>query len=98
MDAIIHIGMILNELITNSAKYAFSQEEGKIDIRLDKTSSGYILHYADDGKGLSDCKMNKDGFGLNLIALSTKQLEGVFNILTPEKGFACTITFKGVEV
>ena len=65
-DKSIYIGIILNELITNSFKYAFSGGTGKIAISLLKTDKNYILRIEDNGKGFDTTKQ-VDGFGLELV-------------------------------
>ncbi len=53
VDTIIPLGLILNELISNSLKYAFpSEQQGKIKTVLKKKPDGFHLEVADNGKGL----------------------------------------------
>ncbi len=54
IDTIIPFGLILNELITNSLKYAFTPdtENGKIYVSLKKQKNGLILEVSDNGSGL----------------------------------------------
>ena len=83
-EVAIHIGLIINELVTNSFKYAFTDHPSpNIDIRLKKTKpDAYQLTYQDNGKGLPD---NMDiakikSLGLKLIQMLTQQLNGKLNI------------------
>jgi two-component sensor histidine kinase len=48
------LGLILNELLTNSYKYAFSgRSEGNIRIEIkDLGDGGFYFNYRDDGSGL----------------------------------------------
>jgi len=98
INIMIHLGIILNELITNSVKYAFSDKDGRIDISLSHKDNANILTYHDNGIGIDESKTNHDGFGLNLIQLSTKQLKGEFHILkdSNKEGFSCYIKIKGI--
>ena len=80
VDTAIPIGLITNELITNSLKHAFqNKEDGKILITLSHEKNGLLkLHIADNGEALgkeSDVKKEK-GFGSLLIQLLTTQLGG----------------------
>lgn len=53
VDTIIPLGLILNELISNSLKYAFpNEQQGKIKTILKKKDDGLHLQVADNGKGL----------------------------------------------
>ncbi len=76
----IYIGIILNELFTNSFKYAFETKQGKIDIILKKIDGKYSFIYRDNGCGFSQEK-NKKSFGLKLIVnLVKNELKGSLDI------------------
>lgn len=77
IDTAIPLGLIVNELITNTIKYAFLPGQiGHVRINLEKTQ-GNSLHLVveDDGIGKSDHTAGT-GFGTQLISLLTKQLNG----------------------
>ena len=80
VDTAISIGLITNELLTNSLKYAFAEKEnGNINISLSEedTEGGLILKVSDDGIGkVPDQKAKGTGFGTQLITLLTRQLDG----------------------
>ncbi len=64
-------GLILNECVTNSFKYAFLDDKGTISVSLKKKENMYILKISDTGKGLPqdiDIYHSKT-LGLKLIAL-----------------------------
>ncbi|MCP4132710.1 MAG: PAS domain-containing protein [bacterium] len=74
------VGLIINELITNSYKYAFPENrEGEIKIKLQETENQIELEYSDDGIGFPedfDWKNSKT-LGLELVrTLVEKQLGG----------------------
>ncbi len=76
------LGIIINELITNSMKYAFSKDEGLIRVSV-ALADGFIrLEYADDGIGLpaSVSFENSGGFGMQLIKMLVDQLCGTIRI------------------
>ncbi|HPA63030.1 MAG TPA: PocR ligand-binding domain-containing protein [Spirochaetota bacterium] len=77
------LGTIVNELITNSLKYAFSGTDyGLLSITLSKQNNEIELIVSDNGSGFS-ANFNPDkssGFGLTLINMLTKQLQGSFKI------------------
>jgi two-component sensor histidine kinase len=66
IDQSIALGIILNELITNSLKYAFADRKGEIDISLKTFDKKYELTYKDNGVGF-DKEDTKKSFGLRLI-------------------------------
>ena len=82
VDTAIPIGLIVNELVTNSLKYAFpNNQKGIIKIGLKKDRSQLFLKVSDNGIG----KSGKEeyigtGFGTKLIQLLTRQLEGKMNL------------------
>ncbi len=82
MKRCVYIGLLTNEIITNSFKYAFPDREGKINIRLKKNGSSVLLEFTDDGIGIGD-KYEPDSidhFGLNLVKINVGQLNGTMEI------------------
>lgn len=79
VDHAMPLGLILNELLTNSFKYAFSKtEKPALSIDLQKVNDKWCFHYADNGAGLPpqyDTE-NATGFGTKLIVSLSQQLEG----------------------
>lgn len=78
------LGMIVNELVTNSIKYAFPEEsKGTISVRLARSGrSSARLQYRDDGVGFADDEESPDGrgFGLVLIRALAEQLRGSIEV------------------
>ena len=99
-DTSFPIGLIVNEFVTNSYKYAFPNgEKGTIFIHLKETPVAYHLHLADDGQGLpEDLDLeNLNSFGMETIKLLTEEYNGTFH-LDGHKGTRMDITFpKGKE-
>jgi len=93
---LIAIGTIVNELITNSMKYAFTdRDSGSISVTLSQKGSEITLSFQDDGRGLPD---NFDiaastGFGLMLVKMFTEQLKGTLEVET-RGGTGFTVRFK----
>ncbi len=90
----IPLGFIVNELITNSAKYAKSN----ITVRLETAPSvGHSLSVLDDGTGLPagfDPAQSK-GLGMKIVSSLVKQIGGKLQIATGESGCGtrCTVAF-----
>ena len=95
VDRAIPIGLIVNELITNSLKYAFPEgREGEILISLKKYQDQLYLKVADDGAGIKkDKPAQGTGFGTQLVALLTRQLDGKMTLST-QKGTEVYFEFK----
>lgn len=77
IEQTIPLGIIVNELITNSFKHAFNDQDlhPKISIQLHKTGDIFTLEYKDNGVGFDPIK-NKDSFGLELIETLVEQISG----------------------
>ncbi len=88
LENIIYCGLILNELVLNSIKYAFSNVENshaQIDIILKKQNKLCMFIIKDNGVGFTQSKQNKT-LGLTLVnTLVKNQLKGDI-IIKSEKG------------
>lgn len=97
LDTAIPLGLILNELITNSLKHAFpGNRTGNITISLiKKESDKNLLVYSDDGIGVSedfDFK-NQNTLGFKLIyGIGEEQMLGKVSIVNKD-GINCSILF-----
>lgn len=96
MDTTLPLGLILNELVTNSLKYAFKDKtKGTISIKAKKTGNKqYTMEVTDNGIGLPD---NFDitktpSLGLQIVNNLIHQLEGTLS-WTNQKGTSYVITF-----
>lgn len=77
------LGMIINELITNTMKYSFvGRDSGLITVSLDKVENHVTLTVQDNGNGLPDgFDVNESqGFGLMLVSMLTQQMGGSFTM------------------
>lgn len=95
IDQAIPCGLIVNEVITNSLKYAFVKKEtGSIYIHFSEKSNHYILEIGDDGPGLPDYIDLKEPetLGIQLIYTLVEQLDGTLEI-QQEQGLRYSISF-----
>ena len=81
VDVAVPFGLIANELITNSLKYAFPNErEGVIRLVFKRHTEGVCLEVSDNGIGvnLSNGKpvVNSTSFGLELVESLAQKLNG----------------------
>jgi len=84
LDTAIPVGLITNELVTNSLKYAFAgRSVGEIGVRLTKSETGeFLLMVSDNGVGLPE-KFNFDkatSLGLRLVRILSKQMRARLEI------------------
>ncbi|MTI23032.1 tetratricopeptide repeat protein [Fulvivirga sp. RKSG066] len=94
IDTAIPLGLILNELVSNSLKYAFkTNNNGQLKISLSQQHETYTLKVADTGSGLPDNYMKVKNMGLRLVNSLTEQLDGILDVKN-ENGAQFTLTFK----
>lgn len=90
----VYVGLIINELISNSIKHAFIKNKGTIFISLCQEKDEYILSVGDSGQGYDINLVNQDNLGLKLVkSLVVKQLDGSIKI-NKEETFKHIIKFK----
>jgi PAS domain S-box-containing protein len=87
IDTAVPLGLIINELVSNSLKYAFcDRENGEISISLKETDDSGIYHLKvrDDGVGFpSDLDFNNTpSLGLKLVNTLVNQLDGEIELVT----------------
>jgi two-component sensor histidine kinase len=96
IDLAIPCGLIINELVSNSLKYAFKDgHDGTVHIGLARDDNTYTLRVSDDGPGLPNGFDYRDSpsLGLQLVNTLVGQLEGTIE-LDSTAGAAYTIRFR----
>ena len=101
IDTAIPCGLVINELISNSLKYAFpNARKGRIDISLtyENDNDMLVLTVKDDGIGFKNGTIPLTGetLGMKLVQLLTAQLDGKF-VSNLEKGSEFKIIFKEIK-
>jgi two-component sensor histidine kinase len=79
VDTAVPLGLIVNELLTNSLKYAFPNgEKGNIELSLSHLNEeDFQLKISDNGVGKPiDAEVKGTGFGTQLVELLTRQIDG----------------------
>ena len=87
IDTIIPLGLILNELISNSLKYAFSgRTDGEIRIEIDEEEEGVRVAIADDGIGLpKDFEVDQaDSMGFRLVRSFVDKMQAQWEIISKQ--------------
>ncbi|HBY18041.1 MAG TPA: hypothetical protein DEH00_02605 [Candidatus Marinimicrobia bacterium] len=77
------LGIILNECITNSMKYAFDDVKvPRITLRVNKDKDKIVVTYSDNGPGCMNNKLPdmRQNFGFHLIDMLVQQLNGTLRI------------------
>lgn len=79
LEYAVPLGLIINELLTNAAKYAFGENtEGIIGVSLHRDGEQLRLSVYDNGKGIDPGKTG-DSFGFRLIGSMVRQIGAVWN-------------------
>ncbi|MEO7309353.1 MAG: sensor histidine kinase [Chitinophagaceae bacterium] len=83
VDTMIPLGLVLNELVSNSLKYAFkNQQKGELHLVLELRPQHLLLKVSDNGSGFPeglDIKSNKS-FGLKMIRAFAQKLKANLDI------------------
>jgi PAS domain S-box-containing protein len=96
LDTAIPCGLIINELVSNSIKHAFTENHrGSIHVTLrGDDNKNLLLVIGDNGVGIPESfnPEKSESLGLQLVSLLTKQLNGSIKI-DRVKGTTFTVTF-----
>lgn len=75
---IVPISLIFNELVTNSLKHGFiNQDNAKIEVKISQNEDSVLFEYQDNGIWVEPTETSS--FGLDLIDTLTDQLEGSYS-------------------
>lgn len=95
VDTVIPCSLIINELVTNSLRHAFTPgKPGLISISMQVDENGYVLRVADNGPGLPpdlDIRETRS-LGLRLVTMLAEQLSGSIS-LQPGSGACFVVRF-----
>ena len=93
----VSVGLIINELFSNSLKHAFSGViRPKVMIIVKRSAKdNYKLLFSDNGSGFDSSKKSKKTLGLTLVHLLVEQLEGTLKC-DSGSGTAYQINFKEI--
>ncbi|MBI5681255.1 MAG: sensor histidine kinase [Methanobacterium sp.] len=98
INTAVALGLITNELITNSIKYAFpnpDENEGEITLEFHKSNDIFILIIKDNGIGFPDDLdfHNSPSMGLKIVNMLISQIDGDIK-LNNDNGAEFIITFE----
>ena len=90
------VGLLINEVITNSLKYGFGEmEKGEVFIEMNESKGEYHLIIGDNGKGIEAADKGS-GIGMELIDAFVEQLEGTLEVKS-NPGVIYSLKFKPLE-
>jgi len=94
LSAIVPLSLILNELISNSLKHAFTKDENNnIEINITSTENMQKMNLVYQDNGIWKDYAKPESFGLELIETFTEQLDGSYTLNT-DNGSKYTFEFK----
>jgi two-component sensor histidine kinase/PAS domain-containing protein len=101
IDRAIPLGLVVNELVTNSLKHAFElTERGHVTVTLRADDPTHLtLEVADDGRGLpSPTGHERASMGLKLVSTLARQLNGELRVAPAgARGTSTTLRFEARE-
>jgi two-component system, sensor histidine kinase PdtaS len=81
VDTAIPLGLIINELVVNALKHAYSiTKEPKINVNLKEINSQLVLQVEDNGTGVVADVQSSESFGMKLVNSLSRQLRGTIDI------------------
>jgi two-component sensor histidine kinase len=95
MASVIPLGLIINELVGNALKHAFTgRSKGNVRVSLTLVDETVQLCVSDDGVGMRNnaSSENANGMGLRLVRILTQQIDGEV-AWTTDHGTSCTLRF-----
>lgn len=87
----VSVGLIVNELLTNAAKYAYEGEAGPLTVCLEQHRETFRLIVADRGKG-NKGEIVGTGFGSRMLAALVERLSGTIDHEDNKPGFRTIVS------
>lgn len=98
LKSLVPLGLIINELVSNSLKHAFTdRHEGCLKLTINSVEDDWLeVTYADNGSWKNRTS-TEASFGLTLIETLTEQLEGSVDLRNGESGTVYYFRLKNLE-
>lgn len=83
VDTLVPLGLIINELVTNSMKHAFEgKDHGIIELIMKETNGQLHVRIKDDGKGMDEAALEQtNSFGWKMIGSLSRKLKAELKVL-----------------
>ncbi|MBA4242029.1 MAG: hypothetical protein C0448_15000 [Sphingobacteriaceae bacterium] len=94
ISSAIPMALIVNELITNAYKHAFTNKtDGVIEVSLLENNNQVFLTIKDNGNGFDKTVIPKNSIGMDILSGLIDQIEGTCNLTSDDKGTVYKISF-----
>lgn len=96
VDIALSVGLILNELVTNSLKHAFPNgHDGSVRVSLERIKDDVIIEVSDDGIGIPSGSAIDDSKsrGMSIVRMLAEQIGGIVENITVDKGATFRLIF-----
>ena len=81
IERVLSIGLIVNESVSNTFKYAFTNRpKCCLTIKILKQDSGYLVEIFDDGPGFKEEEQKENSLGMKLIKVMCSQLKAKYTL------------------
>jgi len=92
-DKAVAVGVIVNELVSNACKYAYSPDaRGEVRVELRGAGSGFLLQVEDDGRGMpADGAVHGTGLGAKLVKAMAATLRAHLTYDSDHRGVRATL-------
>jgi len=99
VDTTIPLGLIINELVTNSIKHAFDKKGGRIEVRFKSSNNKFHLLVQDNGKGLPENfeSIKENSLGMELVEALSDQINAVYTY-SSDKGSRFEFEFEAHSI
>jgi two-component sensor histidine kinase len=86
------VALLVSETVGNALRHAYPDDrQGRIQVAVRRTSSGFDLTVCDDGVGMG-ADAPKTGFGLTVVQLMTQQLRGRLETAASQPGLRLSVS------
>ena len=93
------VGLIVNEIVTNSLKHAFTDRtHGRISIEFAPTDEHHVLRIVDNGRGIDGSAGSPSGLGRRLSEAFARQLRGTIEHASGPEGTTVVLRFPRGDV
>lgn len=100
VDTTIPLGLIVNELVTNSLKYAFGEnDKGLLTLVLKQEGNHLILAVKDNGGGMGKPgEISEESFGMKMVHSLARKLKALVEVFSNEWGTEVRLTITSFKL